>query len=207
MVIDSTKALQVLERQSRLALADPLPDAHEWVRRVRRLSKLCETGPRTHIAMLGTALLAKATEPTVDVFALKMSAKTEGAYSARSLAKDVLAANAPRLQIDLGVTGREPLNNQPYFRGSRIDDSLARVVRRDARPAFDYVRESLGVLKGLSQNDAELALRAFLQVRHKSKVQYKLPAGLSGIIETSFSRAVATFVQEDSEGGKRAQAV
>src|SRR5437879_199656 len=133
MVIDTAEALKVLEEQARLALEEPLPDHNEWIDRTRRLSALCEHGPRTHIAMLGTALLAKATEPRIDVFALKTSAGTPGAYSARALAKDVLAANAPRLGIHLGVSGREPLNNQPYFRGDRIDDDLARVVRADAR--------------------------------------------------------------------------
>jgi hypothetical protein len=204
--MDNAKALRVLEKEAGLAIEAPLPEGHEWIKHVRKLGDL-SVGPKTHIAMLGTALLAKATDPTVDVFALKVGAGTKGAYSARALAKDVLAANAPRLKIDLGVSGREPLNNQPYFRGTRIDDDLAAVVRRDALPAFEYVRKLLGILTGLSQTDAAIALRAFLQVRRKLKGQYKVPAASLGVLEGSFVNAVRTFVQNDSEGGKRAQAV
>lgn len=206
MKLDFVEAGRILECEANLALTDPLTGP--WVARVQRLSEMCAGGaPRTHIAMLGTALLAKATNPAVDVFSLKTGVGTASAYSARSLAKDVLAANAPRLGIDLGVTGREPLNNQPYFRGSRIDDTLASVVRGDARPAFDLVRECLRELAPLSQSEARLALRAFLQVRRRAHVAHVLPEGAAGILETSFTETLAAFVGENSEGGRRAQAV
>ena len=101
------------------ASRDQSVSAH-WVSLIKSVVDACEGGSRTHIAALGTALLAKATNLQVDVFALKVKGGGEGAYSARSLAKEVLAADAPMLGLDLGVTGREPLNNQPYFRYDRI---------------------------------------------------------------------------------------
>ncbi len=43
----------------------------EWVQRVERLSQACETSSKTHIAFLGTALLAKAVDLRADAFAIK----------------------------------------------------------------------------------------------------------------------------------------
>jgi hypothetical protein len=203
-MVNHEKALAVLQREAHLSKTDPVEG--EWVARVEKLSSLVAGANRTHIAMLGTALLARSANAQVDPFALKVSAGVEGAYSARSLAKDVLAANAPRLGINLGVSGREPLNNQPYFRGTYIDDSLMEVVRATARPAFQFLRECLGELAKLSESEASLALRAFIQVRQVQKVEHTLELSDGApILEASFSRAVAQFVAEDSEGGKRAQ--
>jgi hypothetical protein len=51
----------------------------EWLESTRKIS---ESPSRTFIAMLGTELLAKATDPRVDTFALKVRA-FPNAYSAR----------------------------------------------------------------------------------------------------------------------------
>src|SRR5688572_6589145 len=84
-LIDYDKALRILEEEAALAKSQPVEGG--WVTQVKALSELCVGGvPRTHIAMLGTALLAKATNPAVDVFALKVQAGTPGAYTARALA-------------------------------------------------------------------------------------------------------------------------
>ena len=72
------------------ASRDQSVSAH-WVSLIKSVVDACEGGSRTHIAALGTALLAKATNLQVDVFALKVKGGGEGAYSARSLAKEVLA--------------------------------------------------------------------------------------------------------------------
>jgi hypothetical protein len=40
----------------------------------------------------------------------------DNAFSARALAENVLVPLSAELGISLGVTGRQPLNNQPYFR-------------------------------------------------------------------------------------------
>jgi hypothetical protein len=203
-LIDDDKALRILQEEA--ALATTAPVSGEWVSRAQALAKECESAPKTHIAMLGTALLAKATNPAVDVFAIKAGAGTPGAYSARNLAKDVLAANAPRLGIDLGVSGREPLNNQPYFRSKTVHDA-AQVVRADGRQAIALVIDALKRLNTLSQSDARLALRAFLQVRQRRRIVHTLPHAEVPPREQSFVAAIAQLVAEESEGGKRAQAV
>lgn len=84
-------------------------------------SQLCETSSRIHIAFLGTALLAKAVSLEVDAFAVKAGSEHPGVYSARTLGHGVLVPNSPQLGIYLGVTGREPLNNQPCFRIDLVD--------------------------------------------------------------------------------------
>src|ERR1700731_1250117 len=90
-----------------------------WAAEVERLSAVCEGAAKTHIAFLGTALLAKAVDLGVDAFAVKSvsldKSEQAGAYSARGLAHGVLVPFATEFGIDLGVSGREPLNNQPYF--------------------------------------------------------------------------------------------
>lgn len=58
---------------------------------------------KTFVAVLGTQLLAKATDLDVDTLSLKVRAGGSGSYSARALAKDVLAAEAIALGIHLGV--------------------------------------------------------------------------------------------------------
>ena len=46
-----------------------------------------------------------------------------GVISADSGCHSVLVPAAAELGISLGVTGREPLNNQPYFRMTRLGDN------------------------------------------------------------------------------------
>jgi hypothetical protein len=65
-----------------------------WSKPIEQLSEIAEGGSRTHIAFLGTAILAKCVAPEVDVFAVKVEAGA-GAYSARGLCHSVLVPNAP----------------------------------------------------------------------------------------------------------------
>jgi hypothetical protein len=94
--------------------------------KVEHLSQLCEQkgASKTHIAFLGTAMLAKAVDQQADLFAVKPehAQGNANAFSARSLAEKVLVPVAAEFGVSLGVTGREPLNNQPYFRMTRLDD-------------------------------------------------------------------------------------
>ncbi|MBT7693711.1 MAG: restriction endonuclease, SacI family [Gemmatimonadales bacterium] len=199
--LDAARALLRLEAHS----LEPVPV--EWVDIVARLTAACKHAPKTHIAMLGTALLAKAVDARVDVFALKVAAGTEGAYTARRLAKDVLAALAPSLGIDLGVTGREPLNNQPYFREPRITREMEKIIRADGLPPFRIVYAALERLQSATQEEACSALRAFLRGR-----QRKAPVPLDPDVRISASPSllasrIRDFVEEDSEGGRSAQGI
>lgn len=203
MRIDKAKALQLLEEEVKLAQE---PMEGQWIRRVERIGEATEDKGKTIIAMLGTALLAKATHIDADPFALKAQLPTKGAYSARSLCQHVLAAHALRLGIDLGVTGREPLNNQPFFGKERVHAGLP--VHEKSRPAFDLLLEALEALSMMDDSkQVRLALRAFLHVRRRQrKHQLKSDAGWQ-LTPSELIEHIQLFVAADSESGKRAQAV
>lgn len=190
-----------------LELADNGQASPDWERRVRELSVLCEKAPKTHIAFLGTVLLGKASDAHVDVFALKVNAGTPGAYSARNLAKEVLAPLCRDHQVHIGVTGREPLNNQPYFRESRVSRKMP--VRANARVVLDKVCDLLDELEPIKDRSELLkALASFITVRRTYWPATKPYVSQETVLKlNSLIRRIEGFVQQDSEGGRRAQAV
>ena len=179
---------------------DPLPQ--EWLDRARKVG---ESPNKTFIALLGTALLAKSTDARVDPFALK-TRKYRTAYSARSLCKDVLVPCAVAAGVHIGTTGREPLNNQPFFRYDRVARDMD--VHASTRPHLDYLCESLGALKQLDHPETLKALAAFLRIRlaealpQIKPVRVQLALGVSELISQA-----SLFITEDPESGKRGQAL
>ena len=208
MKIDKHLAELVLRHEaSGAATSDVDP---RWVEKVKELSRLCDAGNiMTHIAFFGTTLLAKAVANTVDLYAIKPKhAKgNKRAYSARSLAHGVLVPVAVELGIDLGVSGREPLNNQPYFRMERLDDGTP--VHESGKAAFSYMLELVSELSSVSsQEKARAALRAFLYVRKRTQPKYaESAAGIAAMSEKNLVESIEKLVQADAEGGRRAQAV
>lgn len=181
-----------------------------WQQDIEQLSDACDSSSRTHIAMLGTALLAKATRLDVDALAVKEGAPTPGAYSARGLGHGVLVPQAPILGIHLGVTGREPLNNQPYLqvRRATLEDLLPRIHSH----AQTAVRLLVALLQRLDQvateQEARMALRAFIRVRRQRQPHYPPATATEGRMPPPELLArIERLVAGDSEGGKRAQAV
>lgn len=177
-----------------------------WAKVLRPALELAETTNRTFIAAIGTALLAKATDLEVDPRALKVKGGAAGSYSARSLAKDVLAPEAMILGVDLGVYGREPLNNQPFFRYDFISPDMD--VKANARPALLAMCEVLKrVAAAESSADAEAGLRAFLSLRLNSRGAPDFTDNAAPATPESLIERIEQFVLKDSEGGRRAQAV
>ena len=181
----------------------------EWRGKVERLSQLCEEGvSKTHIAFLGTVLLAKSLDRNADLYAIKpkLAKDNANAFSARTLCHSVLVPLAAELGINLGVTGREPLNNQPYFRMSRLGDETP--IHGGGRAAFDYM---VGLVKELQAAPTEEAgiqgLRAFIAVRRAYQPRYTVAEGGINVSPEQLTAAIAAFVREESEGGKRAQAI
>lgn len=208
ILIDKDKAKAILIKEAEAEeRGDAVPVA--WEARIEALSKACEEGSsKTHIAFLGTALLARATDLKADPFAVKEGAPSAGAYSARGLGHAVLVPNAPSLGIHLGVTGREPLNNQPYFRIQRATlKEMLPLVREQA--SVRRLVECLDELeKTKSSKDVRAALRAFIRVRRTYQPAYPTaPKVPPKVTPTTFSALVESVVGADSEGGKRAQAV
>ena len=72
--IDYSAARKVLLQAA--ALADKGRASRHWHDQIRRLSEICESAPKTHIAFIGTALLARATDQRADVYSLHVKART-----------------------------------------------------------------------------------------------------------------------------------
>lgn len=201
---DAETALYEAAERADAGRADPA-----WTAKVGELSRLCEEGvSKTHLAFLGTAILAKTVEPTADLFAIKPE-HAQGnplAYSARSLCHGVLVPLAAELGVSIGVTGREPLNNQPYFRMTRLDDGTP--VHAGGRAAFDYMVALVRDLQTFTTHEEGLgALAAFVAVRRKFVVNYAAAGDGGRITAEQLTEAARALVIDNSEGGRRAQAV
>lgn len=202
-VIDYGRAEAILTREAAKATAGHIDRG--WEALVEQLSKAAGETSRTHIAFLGTAILAKCVDPSVDVFAVKKEAGPN-AYSARTLCHTVLVRNAPEFDINLGATGREPLNNQPYFRIMRVSRDIP--VRTTSRHIVELLCEILEKLDIAGEEEARQALRAFIYVRRQHGARYtrsvtdRVPMSVGQLVQ-----AIEQLVAADSEGGRRAQAV
>lgn len=181
-------------------------DFVEWARHVRAFSELCaKVKLKSYVAVLGTALLAKAANPRVDVCSLKAGDMSGGAYDARRPAEKVLVPASQTHGFSLGTTGPQPLNNQPFFRAYRIDRGMT--VRGHAKPVLGELLRLLHEIQQFRSEEAVLALAAFINVRRDYVPKYRVREGALAIGTTEqLAAAIATLVSERSEGGGRAQA-
>lgn len=195
------------EARSRLSHAidialsnDPLPS--DWL----EYTEMMWASPSaTYVPALGTGLLARATDSRVDALSLKENS-ADDAYSARTLCHNVLVPASKDFGFSLRTKGREPLNNQPFFRYDRISPN-ARVHQR----SIDSYKQLIHILEkanSLTLDQALLALAAFLRVCFK-QAQKDKPVHLrdtllrlKSLIDVSNS-----FLAESLEGGKRPQAL
>jgi hypothetical protein len=203
ITIPTARLQLVLEEAVVLAeSAAELPEL--WLRRVERIS---QSPSKTYIAALGTALLAKAADPRVDAFAIKSKAGPT-AYSMRGVVK-LLAERAGEYGYHLGVTGPEPLNNQPWFGSSRVD-RIAN-LRADVAPFHRDLLRYLGDLNRLSSHEALTALASFLRLRLAyGEAELARAVSLRAAAGRSFAEVVEileVFIHADPEGGRRGQAL
>ena len=206
MAITNSNAELILRQEATAAIG---PDACDkgWMIKIEELSRLCEVGgSATHIAFLGTSILAKASSETVDLFAIKPrhSPNNKNSYSARTLCHGVLVPLSAELGINIGVNGREPLNNQPYFRMSYLNDGTP--IHQRSAPAFNYMLDLITELQRSSSNDARKALRSFIEVRRNYHTIYDVAQTDIIADQISLASAIDALVSSNSEGGKRAQA-
>lgn len=115
---------------------------------------------KTWTPALATLLLAKATDERVDALSIKAEASNPNAYSLRGLGHKVIVPAALAHNFSIRNTGREPLNNQPFFRYDRID-KIDRVRNSDDLSYFVEIAKSAD---DLSAEQAKLALASFLKV-------------------------------------------
>ncbi|MBV6121131.1 restriction endonuclease, SacI family [Pseudomonas aeruginosa] len=179
-----------------------------WVAKIEHLSQLCQGQARTHIAFIGTEILAKSVSSDVDLYAIKPrhANGNASAYSARSLCHGVLVPLAAELGFNIGVTGREPLNNQPYFRMTRLDDGTP--VHASSIDSFKYMKGLVDDLQQMtSVIEARAALQAYIAVRLRYQPRYSTSSGEVTVRPETLAAVIADFVRQDSEQGRRAQAV
>jgi hypothetical protein len=206
MAISNSNAKLILKAEASAATGPDVCD-EGWLIKIEELSRLCEVGgSATHIAFLGTSILAKASSDTVDLFAIKPrhSPNNENSYSARTLCHSVLVPLSAELGINIGVNGREPLNNQPYFRMSYLNDGTPIHLR--SAPAFNYMLDLITELQQSSSSDARKALRSFIVVRKNYHTIYDVAQTDIIADQISLASAINALVSSNSEGGKRAQA-
>lgn len=198
--VDLEEARQLLESAVEWAESErPVPP--EWIERTKRVDA---SPSKTFTVALGTALLAKATNPEIDALALKATSGTN-AYSARTVGHRVLVPGAIQHAYNLRATGREPLNNQPFFRYDRIDE-IER-IHASARP---YLRDLIAACEAVNQldaNEALAALAAFLSVRlGAARDRHAIDLRGAGPSLVELIRTTEDFITTNSEGGKRGQA-
>lgn len=197
MPIDYSAAKVLLQHASSLERGGGAVDP-EWVGVVEQVASF--EGWRTPVAVLGVVLLARSLDSSIDPFCLKAGAGGEGTYTPRTLCHGVLVPFAREAGYDLGVTGAEPFNNQPWFRYGRISEDMQ--VKN--RPALLELIEILNTVATLDERMAFDALVAYLSARRVSPPSTGGGVGPANSL-ADLVRLVDSFLVH-SEGGKRGQA-
>lgn len=108
---------------------------------------------------VATALLARAASPAVDPASLGPDAATPGAYDARQLCHDVLMPALTDARLRLGARSSTPLNEPPWRGIPLVDKDFP----APNRPALKQLLQVLDEAAALNEEDAQLALVAFLR--------------------------------------------
>lgn len=206
VTLDKSKLRAALERAVRRAdRATDLPE--EWLARTDHMG---DCPSKSYVAVLASALLARAAYgEQIDPRSIKARSGARGFSARGSIA--VLADSARDFGFDLGVSGPEPLNNQPWFHSDRVDLIRPEQVRPDTR---DYLRSIKAYLKAadeINATEAEAALAAFI-VKRREVAQAKREIASSQLLELSaplwqLAEALQSFANDDPEGGRRGQAI
>jgi hypothetical protein len=197
---------QTLERAFVLAIGKATLPA-TWLRRTEHLS---DSPSVAFIAAVGSVLLAKATDPAVDVLVIKAREGGPGAFNLRAAAT-ALAAKKRRLGYDIGSSSdRDPINHSTLNGSTRWDLALRR-IREDHKPFFQLILTWLVDVNRMSQDQALEALAAYLRVRRMiapGAAVARIPTALANAPALSDLISVLDgFVASDPEGGARGMAL
>lgn len=188
-----------LEEAFEWALSDrSVPD--EWTEFTRQTFGMSS---KTYTPALGTVLLAKSTDSQIDPFSIKAQ-YGKNTYSIRTLCHGVLVPAAQQLGFSIRNTGREPLNNQPFFRY----DHMSEIERVRNRAELD---QFLVGLKRIETSDGAAALAelaAFLRVAISEQQRlgsYVIEDG--ELTVTWLSESVHAFLNDNIDRPSRTQAL
>ncbi|MGC5344024.1 restriction endonuclease, SacI family [Streptomyces sp. DT171] len=200
--IDKRIAEHVL-RESFLEAVEGVGLPEEWVYLAQLLRE--EKAPRTYTPALCVALLARACNPAVDPLSIK-GEYSNRTYSHRNLAHGVLVPLSVELGFDLKATGREPLNNQPFFRYDHYSE-IER-IQNSARPYFIRLQDALERVdaEGYTRRQAQSALAAVLTVCIDAGRKKRRVVSGSSIVETSLIFQTESFVTTGSGIPRKLQA-
>lgn len=197
---DKTEASRLLEKAVGLARGeDRVPVV--WTSHARSVFDL---QAKTWTPALGTLLLARALNDTIDSMSIKTDPQNPRSYSMRGLCHSVLVPSSFRHRFSIRNTGREPLNNQPWFRYDRIDG----IERTKSPEDRDYFVEIAAEVGKLNSADAFRALAAFLrEAIDQFDAIHGVQANGSRLSLDGLNRATDDFLRLDApERPKRLQA-
>jgi hypothetical protein len=196
---------QTLEDAYLLATSNaPLPD--RWIRRAERLAQSPSVG---FVAAVGSALLAKATNPNIDAFVIQEQEGSAGAFSLRGPAK-VLGNKRRSYGFDIGSSStQDPINHGTLIGSLRWDVALQRITPAH-KPFFEVILQWLADINSLGKQQALEALAAYIRVRRRVVAGASLST-LSPFVEapplSELVDALEGFVTADPEGGARGMAL
>ncbi|MCX4421082.1 restriction endonuclease, SacI family [Streptomyces mirabilis] len=181
--------------------ANDLPEY--WIHLAQTLRE--EEAPRTYTPALCVALLARACNEAVDPLSIK-DVYSDRTYSHRTLAHGVLVPLSVELGFDLKATGREPLNNQPFFRYDHYSE-IER-IQRSARPYFERLQSALQMVdtEGYTRQQAQSALAAVLTVCIEANRKKQRVVSGSSIVEASLIAQTEAFVTSGADMPRKLQA-
>jgi hypothetical protein len=158
---------------------------------------------KTYTPALGTVLLARATDSRVDPLSIK-SEYGPNTYSLRTLGHEVLVPAARQLGFSIRNTGREPLNNQPFFRY----DHMSVIDRVRHRSEYDRFVAGLVKIGTANCDEALAALAAFLRVAISAAQHLDDYSVAEGTLTVQrVVSAVEIFLREGAERPRRTQAL
>jgi len=200
------EAAEYFREQAHLAQAGDYD--HVWLERFRQFNAIVSAPKvgKTHVAFLGTALLAKSLRPDTDVTQIKPKhSSSPRSFAARSLCHNSLVPVAIDLNIDLGVTGREPLNALTYLRMNVVDRTAT--VSTLSQPAFDFLLSIIDEVNlKVSVDEISAIFRAWIASRMRSEQQGRA-IEISRFLSLSLFPDIDEFVRLYPESGKVAQAM
>ena len=158
---------------------------------------------KTYTPALGAALLAKATDNGIDPLAIKAVGARD--YSLRTVRHSILVPAAQAMGFSIRTTGREPLNNQPFFRY----DHMTRIGRVRNREQLDWFVNKLQAADSLTADAAQLALAAFLRVAFRqAKARASVEIEQTFLTIPEILSAVSRYLAPDvAERPKKLQAL
>lgn len=163
------KAKRQLYRAIEIANDEDRPTLDEWLEITREVAA---GDTKTPTAFLGTALFAKATDRNVDPLSIKAEEGRPNSVSMRSLAERVMVpasrGEGGHPRFHLGARGDWPLNNQPFFRYSHLND----IDRANDMQSIRLLQRVLGQTRKWDEEEVLAALAAYIRARTAAEADF-----------------------------------